>query len=33
MRLRQGTQEIGGYDVVPLRLIERVEQIPTTSAV
>ena len=30
--LRQGTQEIGGYDVVALRLIERVEQIPTTSA-
>jgi hypothetical protein len=30
--LRQGTQEIGSYDVVALRLIERVEQIPTTTA-
>jgi hypothetical protein len=30
--LRQGTQEIGSYDVVALRLIERVEQIRTTSA-
>jgi hypothetical protein len=24
-RLRQGTQEIGGYDVIAFRLIERVE--------
>ena len=30
--LSQGTQEIGSYDVVALRLIERIEQIPTTSA-
>jgi len=30
--LRQGTQEIGNYDVVALRLIERMEQISETSA-
>ena len=30
--LRQGTQEIGGYEVVALRLIERIEQLSETSA-
>ena len=30
--LRRGTQEIGGYDVVALRLIERIEQVRETSA-
>ena len=30
--LQRGTAEIGGYDVVALRLIERIEQVSETSA-
>ena len=30
--LRRGTQEIGGYDVAALRLIERIEQLRESSA-
>jgi len=30
--LRRGTQEIGSYDVVALRQIERIEQLSETSA-
>ena len=30
--LRRGTAEIGNYDVIALRLIERIEQLRETSA-
>jgi hypothetical protein len=30
--LRKGTQEIGNYDVIALRLIERIEQVAEPSA-
>jgi hypothetical protein len=30
--LRKGTQEIGGYDVIALRLIERIEHISEPAA-
>ena len=30
--LQKGTHQIGGYDVVALRLIERIEQVGETSA-
>lgn len=30
--LRRGTAEIGNYDVIALRLIERIEQMNETSA-
>lgn len=30
--LRRGTQEIGSYEVVALRLIERIEQVPELNA-
>jgi hypothetical protein len=30
--LRRGTAAIGGYDVIALRLIERMEQLPEASA-
>ncbi|MGD0768184.1 MAG: hypothetical protein ABSB42_08315 [Tepidisphaeraceae bacterium] len=30
--LTKGTQAIGNYDVIALRLIERIEQVPESSA-
>jgi len=30
--LAKGTQAIGNYDVIALRLIERIEQVPESSA-